>query len=253
MHMHEFQAKELLASHEIEVPRGRVADNAADAERIARRFGADRFVVKAQVLSGDRETAGGVRFAATPEGVRQTADTLLGRMLVTPHTGPGGEKVRWVYVEEAVDAIKLFYAAVSLDRTCGALVTLASNVGGGDLEQRSKHDPGLIKRIPLRIADGEAAGDFDGLAALLGLSGAAAEGAARVFKRLGRIAVRLDATLDDAPDSEAAQDTVADLRTAVREADPDALVGGGAGGWTGLGADRRDQGQRFAWSRQVRP
>ncbi len=169
MHMHEFQAKELLASHEIEVPRGRVTDNAADAERIARRFGCDRFAVKAQVLSGDREGAGGVRFAATPEGVRQVAEAMFGRVLVTPQTGPAGEKVRWVYVEEALDPIKQFYVAVSLDRASGAVVMLASAAGGSDLESRSKRDPDLVKRITLKLDDGEASGDFRGLAASIGL------------------------------------------------------------------------------------
>lgn len=195
MHVHEFQAKELLASYDIEVPRGRVADNAADAERIARRFGSDRFVVKAQVLSGDREGAGGVRFAATPEGVRQIAENMLGRVLVTPHTGPRGEKVRWVYVEEAVDAVRMLYAAVSLDRASGTLMLLASGAGGSDLESRSKQDPDLIKRIPLRLDTGDVSGEFEGLAHNIGLTGAVAEDAAKVFARLGRIAARLDATL----------------------------------------------------------
>lgn len=195
MHMHEFQAKELLASHEIEVPRGRVTDNAADAERIARRFGCDRFAVKAQVLSGDRESAGGVRFAATPEGVRQVADAMFGRVLVTPQTGPAGEKVRWVYVEEALDPIKQLYVAVSLDRASGAVVMLASAAGGSDLESRSKRDPDLVKRITLKLDDGEASGDFKGLAASIGLTGAVADEAVRLFSRLSRIAVRLDATL----------------------------------------------------------
>ncbi|MEQ1710919.1 MAG: ADP-forming succinate--CoA ligase subunit beta [Hyphomicrobium sp.] len=195
MHMHEFQAKELLASHEIEVPRGRVTDNAADAERIARRFGCDRFAVKAQVLSGDRESAGGVRFAATPEGVRQVADAMFGRVLVTPQTGPAGEKVRWVYVEEALDPIKQLYVAVSLDRASGAVVMLASAAGGSDLESRSKRDPDLVKRITLKLEDGEASGDFKGLAASIGLTGAVADEAVRLFSRLSRIAVRLDATL----------------------------------------------------------
>lgn len=195
MHMHEFQAKELLASHEVEIPRGRVTDNSADAERIARRFGCDRFVVKAQVLSGDRERAGGVRFAATPEGVRQTADAMLGRVLVTPQTGPAGEKVRWVYVEEALDPAKMFYVAVNLDRASGTLVMLASAAGGSDLESRSRHDPDLVKRITLTLENGEATGDFTGLAHSIGLTGGVAAEAVRVFTRLGRIAARLDATL----------------------------------------------------------
>ena len=195
MHMHEFQAKELLASHDIEIPRGRVTDSSADAERIARRFGCDRFVVKAQVLSGDRQSAGGVRFAATPEGVRQTADAMLGRVLVTPHTGPAGEKVRWVYVEEALDPVKMLYVAINLDRASGTLVMLASAAGGGDLEARTRHEPDIIKRITLTIGDGEATGDFEGLARSIGLTGETAGEAVRLFARLGRIAVRLDATL----------------------------------------------------------
>ncbi len=195
MHMHEFQAKELLASHDIAIPRGRVADNGADAERIARRFTSDRYVVKAQVLSGDREGAGGVRFADTPQSVRQTADSMIGRVLVTPQTGPRGEKVRWVYIEEAVHCKRQLYAAVSLDRASGMLVLLASGSGGSDLEARSKTDHNLIKRRPLRLDNSGAVGDFEGLAKDIGLSGPAAAEAVQMFARLGRIAATLDATL----------------------------------------------------------
>ena len=131
----------------------------------------------------------------TPEGVRQVAETMFGRVLVTPQTGPAGEKVRWVYVEEALDPIKQFYVAVSLDRASGAVVMLASAAGGSDLESRSKRDPDLVKRITLKLDDGEASGDFKGLAASIGLTGAVADEAVRLFSRLSRIAVRLDATL----------------------------------------------------------
>lgn len=195
MHMHEFQAKELLASQEIEIPRGRLADTAADAERIARRFGYERYVVKAQVLSGDREGAGGVRFADSPEAVRQSTEQMLGRVLVTPQTGPRGEKVRWVYIEEAVDPVRLLYAAVSLDRSTGTLLLLASGHGGGDLEARSKNDPNLIKRTPLRLQKTDATGDYAGIAQAIGLAGEAAREAERLFARLGRIAAMQDATL----------------------------------------------------------
>ncbi|PPD31040.1 MAG: succinyl-CoA synthetase subunit beta [Hyphomicrobium sp.] len=195
MHMHEFQAKELLASHDIAIPRGRVADNGADAERIARRFTSDRYVVKAQVLSGDREGAGGVCFADTPQSVRQTADGMIGRVLVTPQTGPRGEKVRWVYIEEAVHCKRQLYAAVSLDRASGMLILLSSGSGGSDLEARSKTDHNLIKRRPLRLDKSGAVGDFEGLAKDIGLSGSAAAEAAQLFARLGRIAATLDATL----------------------------------------------------------
>jgi len=195
MHLHEFQAKELLTRHDIEVPRGRVADSAADAERIARRYGCERYVVKAQVLSGDREASGGVRFANSPEEVRTVADGMLGRLLVTPQTGPRGERVRWVYVEEAVNPERLLYAAVSLDRTHGQLVLLASAAGGSDLERRSLTDPSLIKRIPLTLGHDGITGDLAGISGEIGLKDAAAANMVRVLEALGRISASLDATL----------------------------------------------------------
>jgi len=195
MHMHEFQAKELLASHDIVVPRGRVADNAADAERIARRFGCDRFVVKAQVLSGDRESVGGVRFADTPEAAKKLADAMLGKTLVTVQTGPRGEKVRWIYVEEAVDPSRLLYVAASLDRAAGQMVLLASAAGGSDLEVRSKHDPALIARFPMTLGAGGATVDLEAVLAHLKLSGAAADEMRKVIAGLGGIVARHDATL----------------------------------------------------------
>src|SRR5215207_2136565 len=115
MDLHEFQAKELLARHGIRIPKGRLAETASGAEAAAQALGARRFAVKAQILAGDRGKHGGVRFAETPTMAGSEAERLLGRQLAPGQTGPGGLLVRWVYVEEAVDCIQLFYAAVVLD------------------------------------------------------------------------------------------------------------------------------------------
>lgn len=195
MELLEFQAKELLARFNIAVPRGRVADSPADAQRIASRLGFARFAIKAQVFAGNRGAAGGVLFAASPEGVRATAEMLLGRRLVTTQTGPQGETVRWIYIEEAIEALRSLYVSVLLDREAGEFVLLASEAGGVDLESRAALDPELIVRERLVLARDRAEGELLRTAERIGLKGAVAAQAARLFANLARLAATLDATL----------------------------------------------------------
>lgn len=195
MNLLEFQAKELLNRYDIATPVGRVTNNAEDAERIAQRLGFDRFVVKAQIGAGDRGNAGGVLPAATPQGVRASAQSLLAKPLVTSQTGPQGEQPRWILIEEWVLADELLYAAISLDRSAGQLRLLTSRAGGGDIEEKARHDPGIIHTCDLTLREGGADGCFAEAAAKLGLEGKAAERAARLLSNLGRAAVQLDATL----------------------------------------------------------
>jgi succinyl-CoA synthetase beta subunit len=195
MDLHEFQAKELLVRYGIRIPRGRLADTPLAAERAAHALGARRFAVKAQILAGDRGKHGGVRFAATPAAVGSAAGNLLGRQLATGQTSPLGLSVRWVYIEEAIDAAHLFYAAVALDHTAGRPVFLASEHGGDDLEQLAVGEPGVIKQIPLTLTAGNAEGDFVGLARRIGLNGPRLTAAERLFRQLATAFVALDATL----------------------------------------------------------
>lgn len=195
MDLHEFQAKELLVRHGMRIPRGRLADTPVAAEAAAQALGARRFAVKAQILAGDRGKHGGVRFAGTPALVASEAGSLLGKQLATAQTPPRGLFVRWVYIEEAVDAAQLFYAAVVIDRTAGRCVLLASEHGGDDLEKRAADDPGVIKQIPLTLSARTADGDFAGLARRIGLDGEPLMAAERFFRQLATAFVALDATL----------------------------------------------------------
>lgn len=193
MNLHEFQAKELLSRFGVKVPRGRIADSAADAERIAQRLAFERFAVKAQVQASDRYASGGVRFAASPAGVRETVGLLL-ETSFTRAGGPiGAERVRWVLIEEALAPMQLLYAAVYLDPAMGALSMLASAAGGSAIETRSTTDPGMISRVPITIAGDRAIADFPALARGIGLAGMIAEKAALVFASMADIAVKLDA------------------------------------------------------------
>ncbi len=195
MNLYEFQAKELISRFGIEIPRGRVAASAEDAERLARRLAFRRFAIKAQIHGGGRGAAGGIRFADTPEEARRITGELMSRPLVTSQTRASGEKVRWVYVEEAFAIVREIYAAVVVDRAAGQLVLLVSPEGGEDIEEREAKEPGLIKRFPLDATVSPPVGDFAAAAAAIGLSGEPAQKAIAVFSGMARLAGELDAML----------------------------------------------------------
>jgi len=195
MNLYEFQAKELICRFGIEIPRGRVAGSAEDAERLARRLAFPRFAIKAQIHGGARGAAGGIRFATSPDEARAITGQLLARPLVTSQTKPSGERVRWVYVEEAFDIAQEIYAAVVVSRSTAELELLVSGQGGGDIEEKALADASVILRYPLVATTTAAEGDFEGAAFAVGLSGPLAAKAAEVFAGMARLAVELDATL----------------------------------------------------------
>jgi succinyl-CoA synthetase beta subunit len=195
MNLYEFQAKELISRFGIEIPRGRVAGSADDVERLARRLAFAKFAIKAQIHGGGRGAAGGIRFATTPEEARAITTALMSRPLVTSQTKPSGERVRWVYVEEAFDVVREIYASVSVERASGNLVLLASAEGGEDVEDKFEVNPAVIHRMVLDALSNPPAGDFTGAAAAIGLTGEVGARAAAVFANMARVAIELDAPL----------------------------------------------------------
>ena len=196
MNLHEFQAKELLARFGIPIPRGRIAENAAEAVAVAQRLGLRRCVVKAQVHAGDRAANGGIRFAAGPEEAGELADQLIGRSLVTAQTGPVGQKVRWIYVEEAVSFEISLYCAVVVDRTRGELLLVTrertdarpSDHGGGAGQARGEV-------VPLRIVGEAVDGDFERAAGAFGLATPQKSLLAKRLSQIAEAAISLDAML----------------------------------------------------------
>lgn len=195
MQLLEFQAKELLSRYDVASPRGRVADNPEEAARIARRLGFSNFAVKAQVRAGKRRAAGGVRFAASPEGVRATAALMLGVPLNPAGAETRGELVKWVLVEEAVQPAAEIYTAIALQRERGTLSALVSKAGGEDIEERASAHPDLVRRADIRIEGREAQADFASLVDSLGLDPLLSAGLTELVRRLAKAAVELDATL----------------------------------------------------------
>lgn len=152
MNIHEYQAKELLASYGVPVPRGILACNVQEAYEAAKSFGS--CVVKAQVHSGGRGKAGGVKFAKTVEDAKRITESMLGMKLVTKQTGADGKIVRKVLISEAVGVKREFYLSITTDSERAGLVIVASAAGGVEIEETAKTNPEAIVQIPLSVVEG---------------------------------------------------------------------------------------------------
>lgn len=195
MHVHEFLAKELLARRGVLIAPGRVASTAEEAESAVRGKPQGRHAVKAQVRAGDRLASGGIRFAENPADIRAAAAALLGSTLVTRQTGPRGEIVRWVYVEEAVDTLTNLYVAIVLDRAAQEIVLLGSMSLVDDNAPTAVQDRGELHRLPIRIADDQASADFAGFARRIAPANANASKLAQLLQSLANTFIELDAIL----------------------------------------------------------
>ncbi|HEY3489650.1 MAG TPA: ADP-forming succinate--CoA ligase subunit beta [Candidatus Deferrimicrobiaceae bacterium] len=143
MNIHEYQAKELLARYGVAVPRGAVADMAIEAEAVAKEIGGP-VVVKAQIHAGGRGKGGGVKLANTPTEARDFAAQMFGMQLVTYQTGPEGQRVKRVLVEQASKIKKELYLGLVIDRTLGRVTIMASTEGGVDIEKVAHDSPDKI-------------------------------------------------------------------------------------------------------------
>ena len=194
MKIHEYQAKALLARHGVAVPRGEPAFSALEAGAVARRLGG-RVVVKAQIHAGGRGKGGGVRVAADADEAERIAGEMLGMTLVTPQTGPGGRVVGRLLIEEALDVARELYFGVLVDRSAGRPVMMASSAGGMDIEEVAAARPQMIHRLHVDPGLGPVPFQTRRLAGVVGLSGAAARGAAAVMARVGGAFIAADASL----------------------------------------------------------
>ena len=146
MDIHEYQAKELLSRYSVHIPRGGVAYSPEQAAYRATEIGGDKWVVKAQVHSGARGKAGGIRICASDKEVSDAAEAMLGRMLVTHQTGPRGKLVSRLYVEETVDIRQEIYVGFVLDRKEERVMIVASASGGMEIEEIAEREPNSIIR-----------------------------------------------------------------------------------------------------------
>jgi len=195
MNVHEYQAKELMASFGVPVPQGGLADTPEQAVEIAKQLGSDVCVVKAQIHAGGRGKGGGVKVCQNIEEVKTAAEAILGMHLVTHQTGPEGKLVHKVWVEQGTDIASELYLAVVLDRGAERLAVMASPSGGMDIEQVAEDTPELI--FSTRLEPGQSIWDFQCRQLLFGCgldAGQVRQGTAMI-QALVKMAMAKDATL----------------------------------------------------------
>jgi succinyl-CoA synthetase beta subunit len=202
MNIHEHQAKELLQKFDVATTRGRVAATLDEAEQIARELGDIDIVVKAQIHAGGRGKGtfkngfkGGVHVRKTPGEVRELAAKMLGQILVTHQTGPGGRKANKVLVAESADIARETYFAVLLDRATAAPLIVASTEGGVEIEAVAAKSPEKIIREPIEPLAGMQPYQARKLAKQLGFESSQLKAASKLFEGVYRTFLAFDCSM----------------------------------------------------------
>ncbi len=194
MNIHEYQAKEILSTYGIPVPRSRVALTADQVERAAKMMGG-HCVVKAQIYAGGRGKAGGVKLVHHPEQAADLAKELFSKRLVTKQTGPEGLKVRRILVEETVEIAREFYLSITLDRESSRYCLIASAEGGVEIEEVAQKSPEKIHMLTIDPYTGLRTYQARKIALALGLSGVVCEDCVELILNLYKCCLEKDCTL----------------------------------------------------------
>lgn len=195
MDIHEYQAKDLLKKFGVNVPRGGIAYSPEQAVYRAQELSGEKCVVKAQIHSGARGKAGGVRVCSSDDEIADAAQWMLGRKLVTHQTGPQGKLVNRLYVEEATDIAQELYLGFVMDRTEERVVVVASAQGGMEIEDISANEPDSIIRSVVDPAVGMQAFQAREIAFSLGLDASLISQATKAIIGCYRAMDELDATM----------------------------------------------------------
>jgi succinyl-CoA synthetase beta subunit len=184
MKIHEYQAKAILARHGVPVPQGEMVFSAAEARAAAERLGGGVVVVKAQIHAGGRGKGGGVKVVKSPEEAEQAAKAMLGMLLVTYQTGPTGQTVQRVLVEQGLKIKRELYLGLVIDRSTERPVMMVSPDGGVEIEKVAAETPERIFKEAIHPAVGLTAFQTRKLAFALGLEGPQVARAGKVMTAL---------------------------------------------------------------------
>ena len=195
MKIHEYQGKELLRQFGVPVPRGYAAFTVQEAVEAAQKLGGNVWVVKAQIHAGGRGKGGGVKLARTPDDLKKLAGEILGMQLKTHQTGPEGQKVRRLYIEEGADIKKEYYVSLVTDRATQKVAFIASSEGGMDIEEVAHSTPDKIITDFIDPLTGLGAEQAKKIAAAIGLPEGSHAQAVDVFQKLYQCYMDTDASL----------------------------------------------------------
>jgi succinyl-CoA synthetase beta subunit len=195
MKIHEYQGKEIFRKYGLPTPHGFPAFSVDEAVDAAKKLGGKVWVVKAQIHAGGRGKGGGVKVAKSLEEVRKLASSILGMQLKTHQTGPQGQKVRRLLVEEGADIRKELYVGMVVDRGTQKVVLMASSEGGMDIEEVAANTPEKIHKVAIDPGEGLTDADADEISQAIGIPQAATAQGRTLFKALYKCFVETDASL----------------------------------------------------------
>ena len=195
MKIHEYQGKEILAKFGVPVPRGIAAYTVQEAVEAAQKLGGPVWVVKAQIHAGGRGKGGGVKLARSIDEVKQLAGEILGMQLKTHQTGPDGQKVRRLLIEDGADIQKEYYVSAVTDRASQKVAMIVSSEGGMDIETVAHDTPEKITTELIDPATGLGDAQAKKLAASIGIPEASQPKAVDVLQKLYKIYMETDASL----------------------------------------------------------
>ncbi len=195
MKIHEYQGKELLKQFGVPVPRGIPAFSVDEAVAAAEKLGGPVWVVKAQIHAGGRGKGGGVKLARSLDEVRQLASQILGMQLITHQTGPQGQKVNRLYIEDGADIQKEYYVSLVTDRATQKVALIASSEGGMDIEEVAHSTPEKIITEYIDPIVGLTDVQAKKVADSIGLPADSTAQAVDVFKKLYQCYMDTDASL----------------------------------------------------------
>ena len=195
MKIHEYQAKDILRQFAIPVPRGIPAFTVQEAVEAAQKLGGAVWVVKAQIHAGGRGKGGGVKLARSIDEVKKIAGEILGMQLVTHQTGPEGQKVRRLYIEEGADIQKEYYVSLVTDRASQKVAFIASSEGGMDIEEVAHSTPEKIITALIDPLAGLTTEQATQIANAIGLPAESTAQAVDVFQKLYACYMETDASL----------------------------------------------------------
>ncbi len=195
MKIHEYQGKEILRRYGVPVPNGIPCFSVDEALAAAEKLGGPVWVVKAQIHAGGRGKGGGVKVAKSMADVKTYASNILGMQLVTHQTGPAGQKVRRLLIEEGADIKKELYVAVVTDRISQRVCVMGSSEGGMDIEEVAESHPEKIHKVFVDPATGLTDAQADELSAKIGVPAASIPQARKVLQGLYQAFWDTDASL----------------------------------------------------------
>lgn len=195
MKIHEYQGKEILRKYGVATPRGQACFSVDEAVAAAGSLGGKVWVVKAQIHAGGRGKGGGVKVAKSVDEVRQYAGQILGMQLKTHQTGPEGQKVRRLLVEEGADIKQELYVGMVVDRVTQRVCLMASSEGGMDIEEVAAHTPEKIHKVFVDPATGLKDAEADDVALKIGVPQASVPQARVILQGLYQAFWETDASL----------------------------------------------------------